>query len=268
MRPGTRVKVGELGEGVYERFERCQLGCNNHHIRFATGVEAVELRKIATELWTVLPEPLPADPDAPAAGAAALPGVAQSEPEPEPAAAAQEEAEPPALDVWLAQTGLDRYGPQVKEYGYDTLSALLVATEADIVEMTEDADVGMKKPHRRLFTTQWQALVGAGGGGGGSSGGGAAAAAEQSGGSAGPAPASAAGGGGGDADAVAQFAARCIAFAESDSSLLGPIRGLFDDKANPRVSIQEAVKSLPFDIKGASPLRPADSLAFTSGRIV
>jgi hypothetical protein len=99
MRPGTRVKVGELGEGVYERFERCRLGCNNHHIRFATGVESVELRKIATELWTVLPEPVPVDPDAPAAGAAALPGVAQSELEPEPAAAAQEEAEPPALDV-------------------------------------------------------------------------------------------------------------------------------------------------------------------------
>jgi hypothetical protein len=135
--------------------------------------------------------------------------------------------------------------------------------------MTRDADIKMKKPHRKLFLAEWKAMVDAGGGGGGGgSGGGAAATAEQSGGSAGPAPASAAGGGGGDADAVAQFAARCIAFAESDSSLLGPIRGLFDDKANPRVSIQEAAKSLPFDIKGASPLRPADSLAFTSGRIV
>jgi hypothetical protein len=84
---------------------------------------------------------------------------AELEPEPEP--------EDEELDVWLAKANLSRYGPQVKEYGYDTLSALRAATEADIVEMTEDADVGMKKPHRRLFTTQWQALVGAGGGGGG-----------------------------------------------------------------------------------------------------
>jgi hypothetical protein len=83
----------------------------------------------------------------------------QAEPEPEPAAAAQEEAEPPALDVWLAQTGLDRYGPQVKEYGYDTLSALWAATEAQIAEMTEDVDVGMKMPHRQLFLTEWQALA-------------------------------------------------------------------------------------------------------------
>ena len=32
-------------------------------------------------------------------------------------------------------------------------------TEADIIEMTEDADVKMKKPHRRLFLTKWKELL-------------------------------------------------------------------------------------------------------------
>eukprot|EP01043_Picozoa_sp_COSAG02_P039458 COSAG02_NODE_3116_length_7335_cov_2.441680_3_plen_587_part_00 len=38
------------------------------------------------------------------------------------------------------------------------------------------------------------------------------------------------------------FGARCIDFDESDSDLVGPISGLFDDETNPSVSIYEALK--------------------------
>ena len=94
MRPGTRVRVGELGEGRYERFERWRVGCNVHYIRFATGVEKVELKKIARETWRVVPEMLPTEaaeptepePDSDAGAVVLLPeGVpTESEPEPEP----------------------------------------------------------------------------------------------------------------------------------------------------------------------------------------
>jgi ankyrin repeat protein len=154
--PGTRLQVGELGEGVYESFEKRTFGANRHHIHFASGLEKVELKKMQPALWSVVVEGTPE----PAAAE-----LAAAEPEPEPAAAGlepavvAEEAEPPELDAWLAQAGLGQYGPQLKEYGYDSLNVLQAATEADIVEMTEDPDIGMKKPHRRLFLTQWQALV-------------------------------------------------------------------------------------------------------------
>ena len=96
--------------------------------------------------------------------------------------------------------------------------------------MTEDPDVGMKKPHRRLFLAQWQAL-GAGpqqvdqqaGGGGG-------------------AAAAAAAGTAGDSDALVLFGARCVDFDESESGMLGPVRGVFDDKTNPRVGIDKAIE--------------------------
>ena len=39
------------------------------------------------------------------------------------------------------------------------MAALHQATEADIVEMTEDADVKMKKPHRRIFVAEWKKLL-------------------------------------------------------------------------------------------------------------
>jgi hypothetical protein len=154
--PGTRLRVGQLGEGVYERFEKRKIGANRHHIRFASGLEKVELKKLQPALWSIVaegtaePEPEPA------------PAAADPEPEQE-AAEAAEEAEPPELDAWLAQAGLGQYGPQLKEYGYDSLNVLQVATEAHIVEMTEDTDIGMKKPHRQLFLTQWQALGAAAG---------------------------------------------------------------------------------------------------------
>ena len=56
------------------------------------------------------------------------------------------EAAPAELDVWLAKIGLPQYSVQVKEYGYDQMSVLLQATEKDVIEMTEDGEVKMKKP--------------------------------------------------------------------------------------------------------------------------
>eukprot|EP01043_Picozoa_sp_COSAG02_P066330 COSAG02_NODE_10288_length_1977_cov_1.615016_2_plen_297_part_00 len=71
-----------------------------------------------------------------AMGIKAPPGGDQ-EPEPEPESQPELELElepePPELDAWLVQVDLAQYGPQIKEYGYDKLKALLVATEEDIV---------------------------------------------------------------------------------------------------------------------------------------
>ena len=102
----------------------------------------------------------------------------------EPAPAPAEEAEPPELDAWLAKIGMSDYSAQLKEYGYDRMSVLHAASEADITEMMEDPDVKMKKPHRKLFLAQWKALMAADGGGGGGGGGGGSAAAAAGGGSA------------------------------------------------------------------------------------
>ena len=137
---------------------------------------------------------------------------------PQPAA---EEAEPPEVVAWLAAIGLPEYAPQIKEYGYDQMAALYRATEADIVEMTEDADVNMKKPHRRIFVAEWKKLLASTGAPGDD-------APEPE-----PEPAG---------DALVVFGARCIEFEESDSDLLGPVSGIFDDETNPSVSIDEAVK--------------------------
>jgi hypothetical protein len=152
--------------------------------------------------------------------------LAEPEPEPEPAPSAEEGVPPPlTVDGWLASIKLAQYAAPLTDYGYDSLKVLLDATEADIVEMTEDPDVGMKKPHRRTMLAEWQQLKSApqpaGGGGGG---GGAAAAAA------------------GDSDALVIFGARCVDFDESESGMLGPVRGVFDDKTNPRVGIDKAIE--------------------------
>ena len=42
--------------------------------------------------------------------------------------------------------------------------------------------------------------------------------------------------------ALVVFGAWCIEFEESDSDLLGPVSGIFDDETNPSVSIDEALK--------------------------
>jgi len=66
-------------------------------------------------------------------------------------------AGPPAvsIDDWLQQISLQAYVPTIKEYGYDSMYALDVASEENIKEMMEDPAVAMKKPHRVLIIKAW-----------------------------------------------------------------------------------------------------------------
>mmetsp|Transcript_42747 Transcript_42747/g.68631 ORF Transcript_42747/g.68631 Transcript_42747/m.68631 type:complete len:318 (+) Transcript_42747:261-1214(+) len=66
-------------------------------------------------------------------------------------------AGPPAvsIDDWLQQISLQAYVPTIKEYGYDSMYALDVASEENIKEMTEDPAVAMKKLHRVLIIKAW-----------------------------------------------------------------------------------------------------------------
>jgi len=74
-----------------------------------------------------------------------------------------EEGVPPVdLDSWLKQAKLEKYTSAIKEYGYDSMDALLAASTEEIDEMTKDPDVKMKKPHQKLMLTQWKKLVGTG----------------------------------------------------------------------------------------------------------
>ena len=68
-------------------------------------------------------------------------------------------AENNEVDAWLSKISLSEYASQIKQYGYDQMPALYKATEADIIEMTEDGTVGMKKPHRRVFLAKWKELL-------------------------------------------------------------------------------------------------------------
>jgi hypothetical protein len=55
--PGTWLRVGQLGKGAYERFERCAFGANDHYIHFTTtGLKKVELKKLPPEQWAVIAE--------------------------------------------------------------------------------------------------------------------------------------------------------------------------------------------------------------------
>ena len=44
------------------------------------------------------------------------------------------------------------------------------------------------------------------------------------------------------------FGARCVDFDESESGMLGPVRGVFDDKTNPRVGIDKAIEAWLLDV--------------------
>lgn len=68
------------------------------------------------------------------------------------------------VDMWLVEAGLSRYTDAIKDYGYDTMQMLKVASEEQINEMCADADMGMKKPHRQAFLVAWRALIGEDGG--------------------------------------------------------------------------------------------------------
>ena len=72
-------------------------------------------------------------------------------------------AAPPAsaaVEEWLITVHLGCYFSAVKEYGFDSLGALRAVSEQDVIEMTEDPTVQMKKPHRRLFVSEWKTLCG------------------------------------------------------------------------------------------------------------
>ena len=47
---GTRLRVVTYGEGTYERWGKNRIGANNHFVRFASGVEKVQLKKLLTGL--------------------------------------------------------------------------------------------------------------------------------------------------------------------------------------------------------------------------
>ena len=61
-----------------------------------------------------------------------------------------------AIDDWLRSIALQDYAAAIKEYGYDSFQALDAASEEQITEMTQNPDVGMKKPHRHLFLLEWK----------------------------------------------------------------------------------------------------------------
>lgn len=78
--PGTRLRIATHGDGAYERFERRQLGCNVHYVRFDDGVvQKVELKKLQPVQWSVLAPP--GDTDSATAEEGVPPDM---EPEPEP----------------------------------------------------------------------------------------------------------------------------------------------------------------------------------------
>ena len=63
------------------------------------------------------------------------------------------------IEGWLRSIALQDYAAAIKEYGYDSFQALDAASEEQILEMTQDPDVAMKKPHRHLFLVEWKKRV-------------------------------------------------------------------------------------------------------------
>jgi hypothetical protein len=59
--------------------------------------------------------------------------------------------------LWLQSINLDEYRHSIIDYGYDSMTALDHADEDEILAMTEDASVSMKKPHRVVFIREWNA---------------------------------------------------------------------------------------------------------------
>ena len=60
--------------------------------------------------------------------------------------------------MWLRKISLAQYSDKVVDFGYDSMDALLVANEEEVLEMTEDASIGMKNPHRKLFLKAWKEM--------------------------------------------------------------------------------------------------------------
>jgi hypothetical protein len=61
-----------------------------------------------------------------------------------------------SIDEWLQAISLHAYAPQIKNYVCDSLQFLDKASEEDMREMTEDADVVMKKLYRSMFLKAWR----------------------------------------------------------------------------------------------------------------
>ena len=123
------------GSGEIYMFEQC-----TSHVATATQA-TLERRPDAPEGSTAISQEAPT-------------AIPEGTP-PSPSLAAVDED----VDAWLVGAGLGKYVDAIKEYGYDTMTALRVASEEDIVEMCEDADVKMKKPHRKLMLVKWQELT-------------------------------------------------------------------------------------------------------------
>ena len=76
---------------------------------------------------------------------------------PGPAARPQDDIS--TIEEWLRSIALQDYAAAIKEYGYDSFQALDAASEEQILEMTQDPDVAMKKPHRHLFLVECKKRV-------------------------------------------------------------------------------------------------------------
>jgi hypothetical protein len=63
------------------------------------------------------------------------------------------------VKVWLRKMSFEQYSDGIVDFGYDSMDALLRSNEKDVIEMTEEASIGMKKPHRTLFLNAWKALL-------------------------------------------------------------------------------------------------------------
>jgi hypothetical protein len=63
------------------------------------------------------------------------------------------------IDDWLRSIALEDYAAAIKQYGYNSFQALDAASEEEIIEMTQDPHVEMKKPHSKLFLVEWRKRV-------------------------------------------------------------------------------------------------------------
>jgi hypothetical protein len=93
----------------------------------------------------------------------------RADPDPTPAGGSDPEwaAAGGTVEAWLARVDLADYAAKIEGYGYSSLRVLRDATEEDIVEMMEDTDIAMKKPHHRTMVAAWRKLALARAAGGG-----------------------------------------------------------------------------------------------------
>eukprot|EP01043_Picozoa_sp_COSAG02_P009205 COSAG02_NODE_308_length_25072_cov_20.906925_19_plen_362_part_00 len=143
-----------------------------------------------------------------------------------------EEAEPPEVDAWLAMFDAAALRPDLDALGAESVEDLKLLDAGDLKALEAKAYEKLKKLKAKKLVTALAALA--------STPPAAAAPAEME-----PEPEPdlepPPAAGAGNASLVV-FGARCIEFDESDSDLLGPVSGIFDDETNPSVSIDKALK--------------------------